>query len=186
MRMPVTKKLVFCFAVAVAMAGFNHAFDVRAGSACAQHAHGVSAVALRASGAASSARPESDDPWSADELIQPAALAKALTGEQKPVVLQIGVVHLYRISHVPGAKFVGVVSTPEGTEALKQATRDLSRDAEVVAYCGCCPWGDCPNIRPAYTALREMGFKRIRLLFLPNNFAQDWATKGYPVEKGGA
>jgi thiosulfate/3-mercaptopyruvate sulfurtransferase len=44
---------------------------------------------------------------------------------------------------------------------------------------------DCPNIRPAYQALREMGFKRIKLLSLPNNFTQDWQMKGFPVEKGG-
>jgi rhodanese-related sulfurtransferase len=146
----------------------------------------VSAESGRVNDAALSAHSESDDPWSADELIQPDALAKALSGEQKPVVMQIGVVYLYRISHVPGAKFVGMAGTPEGMEALKKAIRDVSRDTEIVAYCGCCPWGDCPNIRPAYKALREMGFKKIKMLYLPNNFAQDWATKGYAIEKGGA
>jgi len=28
-----------------------------------------------------------------------------------------------------------------------------------------------------------MGFTRLRVLVLPNNFGIDWAQKGYPVEK---
>ena len=184
--MRIIKRFVIGFAIVLTMAGLARDFNARAGNICAQHHHGVSAAAARANEATLSAPRENDDPWTADELIQPDALAKALAGESKPVVLQIGVVYLYRISHVPGAKFVGMVGTPEGMEALKKVTRDVSRDMEVVAYCGCCPWGDCPNIRPAYKALREMGFKKIKLLNLPNNFAQDWVTKGYAIEKGGA
>jgi thiosulfate/3-mercaptopyruvate sulfurtransferase len=128
----------------------------------------------------------SDDPWKADELIEPADLARSLSAEPKPVVLQIGIVHLFRLAHIPGATYAGPASSPEGLEALRKAVKDLPRTREVVFYCGCCPMGDCPNIRPAYQALREMGFKRIRLLDLPKNFTQDWQTKGYPIEKGGA
>ena len=29
-----------------------------------------------------------------------------------------------------------------------------------------------------------MGFKRLRVLVLPNNLAKDWVGEGYPVEKG--
>jgi hypothetical protein len=29
-----------------------------------------------------------------------------------------------------------------------------------------------------------MGFKRIRVLILPDSFAKDWAEKGYPMQKG--
>lgn len=186
MRTLVTNKLIFCFVVAVTMVGLALYFHAQASNVYAQNDDGASAAALRVNEAALRGHHENDDPWSADELIQPEALARALAREQKPVVLQIGVVYLYRISHVPGAKFVGPVGSPEGLAALKQATRDVSRDSEVVAYCGCCPWGDCPNIRPAYKALHELGFKHIKLLYLPNTFAQDWAAKGYAVEKGGA
>jgi hypothetical protein len=28
-----------------------------------------------------------------------------------------------------------------------------------------------------------MGFKKIKMLYLPNTFGQDWSAKGYPVEK---
>jgi hypothetical protein len=54
----------------------------------------------------------------------------------------------------------------------------------VVLYCGCCPLDKCPNLRPAFLALRDAGFARLRVLLLPNNFNADWVEKGYPVEKG--
>jgi thiosulfate/3-mercaptopyruvate sulfurtransferase len=126
-----------------------------------------------------------DDPWKPDELMQPADLARSLAADQKPIVLQIGVVHLYRLGHIPGSIYAGQAGTAEGLETLKKAAQDKPRAGEVVFYCGCCPMPDCPNIRPAYQALREMGFKRINLLSLPNNFTQDWQMKGFPVEKGG-
>ena len=127
-----------------------------------------------------------DDPWKADELMQAADLARSLSGDQKPIVLQIGVIHLYRLGHIPGSKYAGQAGTAAGLETLKKTVQDLPRTSEVVFYCGCCPMPDCPNIRPAYQALRELGFKKIKLLNLPNNFTQDWQMKGFPVEKGGA
>jgi hypothetical protein len=42
----------------------------------------------------------------------------------------------------------------------------------------------CPNIRPAYRALREMGFQHVRVLNIPNNMHEDWFGKGYPAEGG--
>ena len=127
-----------------------------------------------------------DEPWSAAELIQPEELAKMLAGKDKPVVIQTGFVHLYKLGHIPGAIYAGPASSPEGLAMFKKAAQDLPRDREIVFYCGCCPMKDCPNIRPAYTALHDMGFKKIRLLNLSTNFTQEWVTKGYPVEKDGA
>jgi len=42
----------------------------------------------------------------------------------------------------------------------------------------------CPNIRPAFLALRDMGFTRLRVLMLPTDLYTDWVQKGYPTEKG--
>ena len=98
-------------------------------------------------------------------------------------MLQIGIVHLYKLGHTPGSKFAGPASSADGLEALKKEVQGLDRNNQLIYYCGCCPWGDCPNIRPAYKALRELGFKKIRVLYLPTNFTQDWAMKGFPVEK---
>jgi thiosulfate/3-mercaptopyruvate sulfurtransferase len=52
----------------------------------------------------------------------------------------------------------------------------------MVIYCGCCPWEKCPNVQPAMTTLQEMGFTRVRVLHLPDNFKTNWIDKGYPVE----
>lgn len=124
-----------------------------------------------------------DDPWSSGDLIQPEELAQMLAGHQKPIVLQIGIIHLYKMGHIPGSKYAGPASSAEGLDALKKQAQGLDRNTQVVCYCGCCPWADCPNTRPAYQALKELGFKKIRLLYLLNNFGQDWSAKGYPVEK---
>jgi len=54
----------------------------------------------------------------------------------------------------------------------------------VVLYCGCCPLEKCPNLRPAFTALKDTGFARLRVLILPISFNADWVDKGYRIQKG--
>ena len=43
---------------------------------------------------------------------------------------------------------------------------------------------DCPNVRLAFKTLQDMGFKRVKVLYLPHNLTQDWIKKGFPVQKG--
>ncbi|HCS20823.1 MAG TPA: hypothetical protein DIW47_09730 [Bacteroidetes bacterium] len=57
----------------------------------------------------------------------------------------------------------------------------MSRDAEIIIYCGCCPFSDCPNIRPAFEVLNELKFTNPKLLNLPKNLKADWIDKGYPM-----
>jgi thiosulfate/3-mercaptopyruvate sulfurtransferase len=128
----------------------------------------------------------SADPWTAAQTVQPADFAKELssaTGENKPTVVCVGFRPLYQGAHIPGASFHGAASTAQGLEDLKTWAKDLPRSANIVLYCGCCPLGHCPNIRPAFAALRDMGFTRPRVLILPNDFNTDWIEKGYPVER---
>jgi hypothetical protein len=42
----------------------------------------------------------------------------------------------------------------------------------------------CPNIRPAFAVLRDMGFTKLRLLVLPTSFEVDWANKNLPYVRG--
>jgi thiosulfate/3-mercaptopyruvate sulfurtransferase len=124
-------------------------------------------------------------PWTPAQTIQPADLVKELgsaTRSNRPTVVCVGFQALYRAGHVPGASFHGPASSPSGLDDLKAWAQTMSRSTNVVLYCGCCPMAQCPNLRPAFTALRNMGFTHVRLLMLPNNFATDWASKGYPVE----
>lgn len=126
------------------------------------------------------------DPWASSEAMQPAQLSKMLTDKyvSLPTVVFVGFRSLYAGGHVPDASFHGTASTEQGLAELKTWAASLSRSTELVIYCGCCPMEKCPNIRPAYTALSSMGFKRLRVLVLPTSFAVDWADKGYPMQKG--
>lgn len=126
------------------------------------------------------------DPWPSSETIQPAQLAKILTDKyvSVPTVVFVGFRSLYAGGHVPNAAFHGTASTEQGLAELKAWAAALPRSIDLVIYCGCCPMDKCPNLRPAYTALSSMGFKKLRVLVLPTSFAVDWADKGYPMQKG--
>jgi hypothetical protein len=68
--------------------------------------------------------------------------------------------------------------------ALEKLVGKLPRRQEIVIYCGCCPWEECPNLRPAFRALKQMGFSNIKVLNLPTRLGADWAAKGYPLIRG--
>ncbi|HVU36494.1 MAG TPA: rhodanese-like domain-containing protein [Opitutaceae bacterium] len=123
------------------------------------------------------------DPWGGGDLLDPTSFASMLQTGQKPVVLCVGVALLYRSAHIVGAKYAGPASNPDGLALLRQTARDLPRDQPLVIYCGCCPWQHCPNIRPAYAALKKLGFQKIRVLALPTDFHHDWVEAGLPVAK---
>jgi thiosulfate/3-mercaptopyruvate sulfurtransferase len=129
---------------------------------------------------------QSSDSWQTSQLVGPQELVKSLsaaTGE-KPLVICVGFPFLYQGGHIVGSKFAGPGRKPEGIQALKHEMEGLLQDKQIVLYCGCCPWKDCPNIRPAFRAVQEWGFKNARALYLPTNFRQDWIAKGFPIEKG--
>ena len=124
------------------------------------------------------------DPWKDSDLIQPQTLAALITRTApKPKILYVGFPILYRGAHISGAELAGPASKPEGLELLKQTAAKLPRSQELIIYCGCCPWDRCPNVRPAFRLLHEMGFTRLKLVTIPTNMSTDWVTKGYPVER---
>ena len=129
---------------------------------------------------------KSADPWPSSQTLQPAALAKMFIDKYSsmPTVVYVGFRSLYVGGHVPDATFHGTASTEQGLAELKAWADTLPRSTDLVIYCGCCPLDKCPNLRPAYTALSGMGFKKLRVLMLPTSFAADWADKGYPIQKG--
>lgn len=114
--------------------------------------------------------------------IQPRELADRLQAKgPQPKLFHVGFAVLYRSRHIAGSVYAGAASTPEGLAALKAAADKLPRDAEIVVYCGCCPWDHCPNIKPAMELLRQMGFTRAKALYVPTNMAKDWFDLGYPA-----
>ena len=124
-------------------------------------------------------------PWGNDS-VTPAAFAAELagaSGADKPVVVCTAPPFLYRIGHIPGAVLHGPASSPEGLASLKNWAQSLPRTANVVVYCGCCPLANCPNLAPAYAALKGLGFTRVRVLLLEDNFKTSWIDRGYPYER---
>ena len=129
------------------------------------------------------------DPWTAAQTVKPADLAKELgdaRAADKPTVVCVAPHVLYLGGHITGALYHGPGSTPQGIEDLKKWAQPVARSANLVIYCGCCPMDHCPNLRPAFAALRDMGFTHVRALIIPTNFYTDWVQPGYPYEKSPA
>ncbi|MGO8788490.1 MAG: rhodanese-like domain-containing protein [Terriglobia bacterium] len=133
------------------------------------------------SGAADAAPPlASSDLMTAAQLNSQLPTVKA----GKIVLIQVGFHTMYKMGHIPGSQYAGAASNEAGLEGLKKLVAKLPRNQEIVIYCGCCPWDVCPNIRPAFQALKEMGFVKLKALDIPERLGDDWTAKGYPVVKG--
>ena len=138
-------------------------------------------VAQKSAGASSSATsiPET-------RLIQPAALVQLLKGGEgeKPLILQVGSHVMFLQAHIPGSDYAGPGSQASGIESLENTVASLPKEKQIVLYCGCCPWNRCPNVGPAYKRLHDLGFTNVKVLYIANNFGDDWVNKGYPTIKG--
>jgi thiosulfate/3-mercaptopyruvate sulfurtransferase len=119
-------------------------------------------------------------------LIQAEALVRMLkTGEkEKPLILQVGSRVMFSQVHIPGAEYAGPGSQASGIQSLESVVTSLPKDKHIVLYCGCCPWNRCPNVGPAFKRLHDLGFTNVNVLYLANNFGDDWVSKGYPAVKG--
>ncbi len=137
--------------------------------------------------AAAAANPAASpgEPWTASQLMEPAELAKILSDPagRKPYVIDIGTPSLIRGGRIKDSIVIGSGSDPKNLEKLRATVSTYSKDADLVIYCGCCPFRDCPNIRPAFKVLQEMKLTRARLLNIPTTLKADWISKGYPSEQ---
>lgn len=120
------------------------------------------------------------EPWIEKQLMPPAELAKVINDKNahQPTVFSIGPGAI-----VKGSIDIGPAKEKENLAKLKSALSKLSKDADIVIYCGCCPFAHCPNIRPAFELLNEMKFTNQKLLSLQTNIKTDWINKGYPVSQ---
>ena len=119
-------------------------------------------------------------------LINPDELVKVLQSPkgEKPLMIQVGSHVLFSQAHIPGSEYMGPGNTASGLQQLRKRVESLPKKKLIVLYCGCCPWNHCPNVQPAEEALRAMGFTKVKVLYMANNFGMDWVDKGYPVAKG--
>lgn len=116
--------------------------------------------------------------------MEPADLAKILSdpAATKPHVIDIGTPSLVRGGRIKDSIVIGPGYDPKNLEKLRATVSAYPKDADVVIYCGCCPFRDCPNIRPAFRVLQEVKLTRPKLLNIPKNLKADWISKGYPSE----
>lgn len=115
------------------------------------------------------------EPWLNKQLMQPSELAKNIN-EKNIYIYNIGPAGL-----IKNAIDIGEGRDKKNVEKLKKEVSKLPKDANIVIYCGCCPFGDCPNIRPTFILLNKMKFTNHKLLNLPKNLKVDWIDKGYPM-----
>ena len=128
------------------------------------------------------------EPWSKNQLIEPSELAAKITNEKvkQPFIISVSPEGAHGIrpgKGIKGSIDFGAADEPQNLKKLKASLEKLPKDREIVMYCGCCPFDVCPNIRPAFSLLNEMGFTNLKLLNLEKNIRVDWLNKGYPMNK---
>lgn len=122
------------------------------------------------------------DAWTPAQVMTPEQLLQELAGPKKPIVIAVTFKQLYERAHVPGALYFGPGQNPVTIANLKQWAESQPKDEEIVLYCGCCPWPDCPNIRPPFALLKDLGFTRLRVVRIDTDFRRSWIDRKYPVE----
>ena len=118
------------------------------------------------------------EPWTANQLLAPAELAKTINNPDapQPYVFCIGPQAV-----IKNSIDIGSTGNPQNLAELGKQIDKLPKDADIVIYCGCCPFSRCPNVRPAFEMLNKKQFTNHKLLNLPQNVKVDWIDHGYPV-----
>ena len=111
-------------------------------------------------------------------MLSPASLAGTINDAkaEQPVIYSIGPSGM-----IKGAIKIGPTQDQENIDKLKTALSKLPKNKAIVVYCGCCPFKNCPNIRPAMRLLAEQKFTNYKLLDLSQNLKTDWIDLGYPM-----
>lgn len=128
------------------------------------------------------------DPWTEKELIQPSVLAEILqdsSQEKWPLIIAVnpdGMFGLPFEGGIEGSLCFGPAEDEENLNDLREFLQERDREEAIVLYCGCCPFHMCPNIRPAFKLLNEMGFSQHKLLNLPKNLKDNWMLYDYPMK----
>jgi hypothetical protein len=120
------------------------------------------------------------EPWTAQQLLNPADLAKTLNNPKapQPIIYSIGMQAIIKNSIE-----IGPAMMKDNLNNLKAKLEKLPKNSNIVIYCGCCPFERCPNVRPPMELLKAMQFTNYKLLNLPQNIKVDWIDHGYPLSE---
>ena len=120
------------------------------------------------------------EPWNTAQLISTGRLSDILKSDSasSPLVISVG-----PSAVIKGSVDAGAAHEKQHLAQLKKILSGESKSREVIIYCGCCPFDRCPNIRPAFSLLKQMGFSNAKLLDVPKNIKADWIDKGYPINE---
>lgn len=88
--------------------------------------------------------------------------AKIQSEKDLPLILNVG-----PMDNIKTAVRIGAANTEDGIGKLKATVAGMDRKRQAVIYCGCCTYSNCPNIRPAFEALTDMGVKNVMVLNIP-------------------
>ena len=118
------------------------------------------------------------EPWTPEQLIQPEKLAAIINDSTaaQPLIINVG-----PVNSIKGAIKIGPAKEKDNLNELEKLLSKEDRKKAIVIYCGCCPFKDCPNIRPAFSLLTKMKFTNHKLLNMPHNLKTDWINYGYPM-----
>ena len=77
------------------------------------------------------------EPWTEKQLLAPEALAQIIGNPQaeKPIILSVGPGAV-----IKGSLDMGAAHEKANYEKLKRELEKLPKDADIVIYCGCCPF----------------------------------------------
>ena len=101
-----------------------------------------------------------NEPWTNSQLIEPSDLNIIISKQNKlPNIISVGPGKV-----IPNSIGVGECRYEKNLNILKNHLLSFSKDSEIILYCGCCPFKDCPNIRPAFSLLNSLGYKNHKLL----------------------
>jgi len=117
--------------------------------------------------------------WKKEQLMSTLDLSNKIkaNAKDKPLILNIG-----PMENIKGAIALGAATNSTFKSKAQVELAMENKIKSIVVYCGCCSYASCPNIKPAYDALIELGFKNTKVLELPEGIKPDWVAKGYQEE----
>lgn len=117
--------------------------------------------------------------WKNEQLMNTLDLSNKIkaNAKDKPLIFNVG-----PMENIKGAIAIGAPTNTNFVSKISNYIVKENKTKHIVVYCGCCSHSSCPNIKPAYDFLISKGFKKTKVLELPEGIKPDWVAKGYPME----